>query len=631
MPMPATSPHSATAPEPTAQAGPETPTTGDADQATGCEDSEDSEDSGTAQKAAKPANTVSLSHTLTRKPDRPLGWRALVRLWRGVREAGYASRLYRYRLTGKHPLKLLGSPDDPWPGSPARGQDVLDGRWRLGRLDMALDDRRPWAALKTAPAPLARWVHSFEWLRDLAHLPDQRAARERAQALTQAWLDGFGDWHRTAWAPEVLGARLIQWMTHAPLVLTTNDMVYRSAVLNATARQARHLARTAGDAPDGVARVTALVGLVLSGLLLPGGEARMVRGLKLLDRTLLRLIPPDGGIATRNPADAVAVMRHLILLKAAFKDRAVEPPSWLQNTLDRQGPFIRGLMHADGGLAQFNGAFADDDSLIEAVLTASDARGRPLENAAHTGFQRLKRRRTLVLVDTGPAPQRSLGPTGHAGTLAMEMSDGRDRIVVNMGGSVLDRGGALDPLNRTTAAHSTLVVADTNSTQLLGKGGPSRYGFGKAALGEGPNRVHVARHESAPGVGLTARHDGYVRRFGLTHERALYLDKDGTVLAGEDRLSGRDQKRPLKIDVRFHLHPDIAASPTQDGQGVILRTPTGHGWLFRADGWDVTLEDSVYSSRPDRPARAQQIVATGAARGGRAALSWSFKRLDTGT
>ena len=69
-------------------------------------------------------------------------------------------------------------------------------------------------------------------------------------------------------------------------------------------------------------------------------------------------------------------------------------------------------------------------------------------------------------------------------------------------------------------------------------------------------------HRPARHPGFLARHDGYVARFGLLHERELKLSKNGNVLAGRDRLlrpggaairnNGRDF-----VTVRFHIHPDI--------------------------------------------------------------------------
>ncbi|TIL25835.1 MAG: heparinase, partial [Mesorhizobium sp.] len=78
----------------------------------------------------------------------------------------------------------------------------------------------------------------------------------------------------------------------------------------------------------------------------------------------------------------------------------------------------------------------------------------------------------------------------------------------------------------------------------------------------GPQHVPCKRTDQQGSQGFLARHDGYVARFGLLHERELKLSTNGNVLAGRDRLlrpgnaairnNGRDF-----VTVRFHIHPDI--------------------------------------------------------------------------
>ena len=62
---------------------------------------------------------------------------------------------------------------------------------------------------------------------------------------------------------------------------------------------------------------------------------------------------------------------------------------------------------------------------------------------------------------------------------------------------------------RTTAAHSTLTVADTNSTAINADG----------SLGKGVGDVVVDRAEDNDFSRIDASHDGYVRPFGLLHQR----------------------------------------------------------------------------------------------------------------
>lgn len=566
------------------------------------------------------------------------------RSWRSVVERlsalGYGTPLYSVRLKGRFPLKLLASPDDPWTGDMKSGADILANGFAHAGHRLTAGPGDLWEKANDAPAGFTRWLQGYAWLRDLATLREsggKKAARDigrLAEEIVGAWLQRYGGWHAVAWRPDILGERLMMWILHAPLILASSDMVYRSAVLNSLVRQSRHLSRAITFAGPGPGRITAAVGLIMSGLLIAGGERRAKRGFILLRRMLEKQVLPDGGPLSRNPADAVRIARDLVILKNACAIISATLPEWVQGALDRLIPFIRALSHKDHRLAQFNGAFAGDCLDVEDLTAKSGARGKAISNASHTGYQRLKRWRTLVLVDAGPPPARILQSGHHAGTGSLEFSDGKDRIVVNMGGS--DPGYGDDPdglleLSRTSAAHSTLVIDNTNSSELKPRG----------RIGRGPVIVSVERRESEHGQWLEVSHDGYAARWGIIHRRRLFLASSGEDLRGEDAILAQrlGVKRalaghwPKKADIRFHLHPRIGASLTQDRSAIILRLPHGHGWLFRCKGAAPTLADSLYLEGPEAPIRTQQIVLSALIEAPlekcETIINWTFRRLDS--
>ena len=114
-------------------------------------------------------------------------------------------------------------------------------------------------------------------------------------------------------------------------------------------------------------------------------------------------------------------------------------------------------------------------------------------------------------------------------------------------------------------------------------------------------------------------HDGYAARFGVVHQRALRLSRDGRRLDGEDLfVPAHGESLPAKrgdaFAVRFHLHPLVKANRHSDGHGVMLVLPNKEVWTFDAYEERVELEESVYLAGPDGPRRAVQIVIYGHAR-----------------
>ena len=78
--------------------------------------------------------------------------------------------------------------------------------------------------------------------------------------------------------------------------------------------------------------------------------------------------------------------------------------------------------------------------------------------------------------------------------------------------------------------------------------------------------------------------------------------------------------------MRFHLGLGVEGTPTADGQGAVLRLPSGGLWQFRCKGAALGVEESVWIDGEGRPHSTWQLVVTGEAPAGGAHVSWALKR-----
>jgi uncharacterized heparinase superfamily protein len=202
------------------------------------------------------------------------------------------------------------------------------------------------------------------------------------------------------------------------------------------------------------------------------------------------------------------------------------------------------------------------------------------------------------------------------------MSDGTQRIIVNCGGPAPlggDLPADLVEALRTTAAHSSVAVADSNSTAVLPDG----------SLGKGVTDVLIDRSEDNDSSRIEASHDGYARSFGLLHRRTLTLGNDGKELRGRDELlpkGRRKAKDGTPFAVRFHLASGIEPTVTADGMGAILRSPGAPPWNFRSRGAAIAVEESLMVGGDGTPRRTMQLVINGETAGDGADVHWQFRR-----
>jgi uncharacterized heparinase superfamily protein len=526
-----------------------------------------------------------------------------------------AWRLRRFSVPAlgrRAPLKLVAVPKDPVAGDKAAGEALMQGAL-LHRGDRIPVDRIDFARTGDMPRDLADRLHGFAWLRDIAAAATRERASKRAERIVEAWLAAHGAHPaEPAWRPDNAGRRILFWVAYAPYILSSRDADYRTAVLRHLALTTRHLDKSADRAPAGLARVTAWAGLVASALVLQGGGVRLGRAEAGLVRALGASLGDDGGLVSRAPFE----------LRAAYNAGHAEVPEPVADAIAGAVGALLGTTLGDEALSSWQGGNPLAKRRIAAAVEGSGVRARPLRQARGWGYQRLEAKNTMLVLDAAPPPP-SRGPSlGSASTLAFEMSDGANRLVVNCGGP----GAAGDTLPadlvralRTTAAHSTLTLGDRNSTAILPDG----------TLGKGVGVVELARDETGGIATVEASHDGYAKRFGLIHQRQLILSADGRELRGQDSLGASGRKRrgePVPFAVRFHLAPAVEAASTADGQGALLRVRGATVWQFRCRGGRLTIEESLWIDGDGVPHASAQLVVAGETPPEGMTIGWVFRR-----
>ncbi|MBV9734337.1 MAG: heparinase II/III family protein [Acidisphaera sp.] len=480
---------------------------------------------------------------------------------------------------------------DPWPGDPARGARLLKGEIEVAGSAQRL---RPggWGDTSGTTA-LRAAAHGFVWLRDLRALGTD-AARLRARALVADWI-AAPQLETLARRPDVAGARIAAWLGHYDFFAASADDLFRQRMMARLVGDARALAAALPAEELDARALTALKGLIAAAVALPEHAAFLTRALRFLPQEIGRQVLPDGCHAERSPGVHLAALQDLTEIRALLQVAQAQPPPSVAGAVERMALALRSLRHGDGGLALFNGAKEESPALVDLVLAQTGRPGRAPSMLTEGGFNRLQAGRSVVVIDCGPPAPPGLDRHAHAGTLSFEMSVGRDRLVVNCGGAPAAPAEWRDAA-RATAAHSTLIVADTSSSELHPDG-----------LGRRPEKVEVQRQEANGAHWLEASHDGWKKVFGAIHRRRLYMAESGEDVRGEDAV---EAETPQPYAVRFHLHPNVNASLQQDGEAVLLRLPGGGGWRLRAEGARMTLEESIYLGGAE-PRRCEQVVLTG--------------------
>jgi uncharacterized heparinase superfamily protein len=536
------------------------------------------------------------------------------------------SSLYSLTLGRRSPRSFFAVAPDPWPGDAVVGMRLVAGELMThGQVGAVLPQSEdpPWRR----PGAGALWLdaaNGFTWLRDLRDCGDPTAA-VLAGRLVDDWVDGEWRWSPLTWKREVLAERIVNWIRHYDWLAASADPGFPARFVVSVARQRNHLRRAARASMIGHEAVAVLKAMIFADLaFLRDGkrfEKSLEHNLARLAKFVKRYVDHDGVVAERAPHLQVTVLRHLLDVRAALASAERRAPAELIAAVDRMAPMVRFFRHGDGGLALFNGSWEGERTMTDLVLARSGSAEAAPAMALASGFQRLAAGTSLVIVDAGSPPGRGMDGTAHAGTLSFEMSAAHERLVVNCG---IYPGAPREwrHFMRFTAAHSTAVVDDTNSTEITDHG----------SLEYRAGNVLVDRADDQGSQWLDMSHDGYRSLYGIIHRRRLWLSADGGDLRGEDMFGGPDG-RPVTVPdrrfiVRFHLHPTVKATLAQSGQAVLMRLPSGRGWRLRASGAGIGLAESIYLGENGRQRRTEQIVLVGQVPAEGAAVKWALTRME---
>lgn len=206
---------------------------------------------------------------------------------------------------------------------------------------------------------------------------------------------------------------------------------------------------------------------------------------------------------------------------------------------------------------------------------------RSFGTGGYTAIRETRAARRLHLVmDHGPLGYLSIAAHGHADANAIAMSLDDRPVLVDPGTYLYHAGGAWRDWFRGTGAHNTVRLGGLDQSVIAGA---FNWSHKARAVLEGVTE--------GPDWAVAARHDGYLKRFGVEHHRRVAATTSG--LAIEDRLVGPGAGA-VTAEVVFQFAPgfeiereDRRVLARRDGQPVLSMTFSHAGSITSVSGGDV--------------------------------------------
>lgn len=424
------------------------------------------------------------------------------------------------------------------------------------------------------------WLYNLHYFDDL-NASDSATRKEWHKSLIERWIEenppGFGN----GWEPYPSSLRIVNWIKWE---LGGGELSQRA--IASLAVQVRFLCKQLEFHLLGNHLLANVKALIFAGAFFGQNEAEqwLCKASRILRRELQEQILTDGGHFERSPMYHGIILEDFLDIENIVKAYGFEAMIEME-TIEKMRGWLNAMCHPDGEISFFNdAAFGIAPELAElnryAERLAHPVTFYPSDGVlrlADSGYFRIQKDHSVLLIDAAPVGPSYLPGHAHADTLSFELSLFGCRVFVNSGTSCYGTGLERSR-QRGTAAHNTLVIERQDSSEVWG-------GF-RVARRAKVHSLKISENEDA--IRLEAYHDGYQRLSGHNLHRRCWLLGDKSLII-EDEITGFFGH----AEVRFHLHPEIAALEVGFGK-VSLQLPDGKTVLLVVEGANLFIENSTW-------------------------------------
>ena len=168
--------------------------------------------------------------------------------------------------------------------------------------------------------------------------------------------------------------------------------------------------------------------------------------------------------------------------------------------------------------------------------------------------------------------------------------------------------------------HSTLVLNDSSSCKFF-KSSNSKFEILQGLKIIKKNFIFEKNYWK-----INAAHDGYLKRYGIIHDREVEFYPEKTKFIGYDKIISKNKIRNLKFDIRFHLEPNVKVMKTQDNKSILIDLD-GEGWRFNSINNNINIDNGLYFGKKNSFTDNQNIFISGMTSGENHTIKWEITKL----
>ena len=455
-------------------------------------------------------------------------------------------------------------------------------------------------------------LNSFFWLFSL----DLKSSKKDTQNIILQWIEKNHRYNSKSWEVDVLAKRIIAWLSNSKLTYEDSDANYKEKFNNIIGKQINHLINEIEGSEWVEDKMIGCSAVILTGLSYQNKDDYLDVGLNLLKKLAKQSFDNDGFPKSRNIRQLNFYLKYFVLIREWFKESQTEIPEFINESIYYLGQAYAFICQNNTKNFLFNGNYESNNIDFDHYLKKF---GYNFKNPSNElgGYAILNNKKISLAVDIGRSPDKKFSSNYQAGSLSFEIVSGRKKLICNSG-YFQNFKHQLNKISKSSAIHSTLILEDISSCKFT-KQSPSKIFNGLKILKK--NVVFEKNYWK-----INAAHDGYLKQFGIIHDREIEFYPEQIKFIGHDKIISKNNAKNLKFEIRFHLEPSVKVMKTLDNKSILIDLD-GEGWKFNSNQNTINIDNGLYFGKKNSFVSNQNIFISGMTNGDNQTIKWEITKL----
>ncbi|MDA9604581.1 heparinase II/III-family protein [Candidatus Pelagibacter sp.] len=457
-------------------------------------------------------------------------------------------------------------------------------------------------------------LNSFFWLFSL----DLKSSKKDTQNIILQWIEKNNRYNTKNWEVDILAKRIIAWISNSKLTYEDGDVEYKKKFNSVIKKQINHLINEIEKSEWVDDKMIGCAAIILVGLSYQNKEHYLTSGLNLLKRIIGFSFNNDGFPKSRNIRQLNFYLKYFVLIREWLKESQNEIPPYIDENIYYLGKAYAFIWQNNKKDFLFNGNHETNNVDFDHYLKRLGY-GFKNKNNELGGYTILNNKKISIIMDVGASPEKKFSSNYQAGSLSFEILSNGKKLICNSG-YFQNYKHSLNKLSKSSATHSTLVLNDTSSCKFTkDKGKYSKVSQGLKIIKK--NIVFEKNYWK-----IAAAHDGYLKRYGIIHEREIEFYPEHSKFIGYDKIISKNEMKNLKFEIRFHLEPNVKVMKTRNNKSVFIDLD-GEGWKFNSDDNDINIDNGLYFGKKNSFTENQNIFISAMTNGENQTIRWEITKL----